>query len=822
MDRSWMSKDRRSKDYADGVESFIAFALQYSTYKNSMKCPCLQCGNMIFHTPQKIREHLFFYGIDQSYHTWYWHGDAAPSGPPTSRAKWHHTVEFNDVDSTIEMVQVAYDDRKNDPKLFETLLEDAQKPLYLGCRNFTKLSALVKLYNLKARYEWSDKSFSELLSILGDMLPLNNELSLSMYEAKKTLNTLGIEYEKIHACPNDCILYRNELKDATSCPTCGTSRWKLDGTGTKKRKGVPAKVMWYFPPIPRFRRLFQSPKIAKDLIWHAQEREFDGKMRHPSDSPSWKLVDHRLPDFASEPRNLRLAISADGINPHSSMSSRHSCWPIIMVIYNLPPWLCMKRKFMMLSLLISGPRQPGNDIDVYLAPLLDDLKMLWDVGVECYDVHQQEVFTLRAVLLWTINDFPAYGNLSGCVVKGYFACPICGEDTFSHRLKHGKKNSYTGHKRFLPCNHPFRKQKKAFNGKQEFSSPPQPLSGEEILRTIDVISNSWGKNKNSRGKLNVNTTNCWKKKSIFFDLEYWKYLHVRHSLDVMHIEKNVCESIIGTLLNIPGKTKDGLNSRLDLLEMGLRCELGPRFESNRTYLPPACYTLSKVEKKVFCQTLSQLKVPEGYCSNMRNLVSMEDLKLYGLKSHDYHTLMQQLLPMSLRSLLPKHVRHAICRLSFFFNALCSKVVDVSALDKLQNDLVVTLCLLEKYFPPSFFDIMLHLTVHLVREVRPCGPVYLRWMYPFERFMKVLKGYVRNRNRPEGCIAECYIAEEAIEFCTEYLSNVDAIGIPISANIDQKVGAPIPGGQVVTIDSNLWLHAHHYVLENTTIVQPYIE
>ena len=488
-------------------------------------------------------------------------------------------------------------------------------------------------------------------------------------------------------------------------------------------------------------------------------------MSHPSDSPSWKLVDHRWPDFASEPRNLRLAISVDGINPHSSMSSRHSCWPIIMVIYNLPPWLCMKRKFMMLSLLISGPRQPGKDIDVYLAPLLDDLKMLWEEGVESYDAHRQELFTLRVVLLWTINDFPAYGNLSGRVVKGYFACPICGEDTFSHRLKHGKKNSYTGHRRFLPCNHPFRKQKKAFNGKQEFSSPPQPLSGEEILRKIDVISNSWGKNKNSRGKLNVNTTNCWKKKSIFFDLEYWKYLHVRHSLDVMHIEKNVCESIIGTLLNIPGKTKDGLNSRLDLLEMGLRCELGPRFESNRTYLPPACYTLSKVEKKVFCQTLSQLKVPEGYCSNMRNLVSMEDLKLYGLKSHDYHTLMQQLLPMSLRSLLPKHVRHAICRLSFFFNALCSKVVDVSALDKLQNDLVVTLCLLEKYFPPSFFDIMLHLTVHLVREVRLCGPVYLRWMYPFERFMKVLKGYVRNRNRPEGCIVECYIAEEAIEFCT---------------------------------------------------------
>ena len=114
--------------------------------------------------------------------------------------------------------------------------------------------------------------------------------------------------------------------------------------------------------------MFHSSKIAKDLTWHAQERVFDGKMCHPSDSPSWKLIDHKWPGFSGEPRNLRLAISANGINPHSSLSSRHSCWPVIIIIYNLPPLLCMKRKFMLLSLLISGPRQPGNDIDVYLAP----------------------------------------------------------------------------------------------------------------------------------------------------------------------------------------------------------------------------------------------------------------------------------------------------------------------------------------------------------------------------------------------------------------------------------------------------------------------
>ena len=134
--------------------------------------------------------------------------------------------------------------------------------------------------------------------------------------------------------------------------------------------------MWYFPPVPRFRRMFQSLKITKEFISHAENRDFDGKMSHPSDSPSWKLIDHRWPEFSSEPRNLRLVISADDINPHSSLSIKHSCWPILMIIYNLPPWLCMKKKFMMLYLLISSPRKLGNDIYIYLAPLIEDLKTL--------------------------------------------------------------------------------------------------------------------------------------------------------------------------------------------------------------------------------------------------------------------------------------------------------------------------------------------------------------------------------------------------------------------------------------------------------------
>ena len=93
------------------------------------------------------------------------------------------------------MVEATQDDCKANPKLFERLLEYAEKPLYPDCKNFTKLSALVKLYNLKRRYGWTDKSFSEILSLLGDILSTMSCHCLCMKQ-KKSLNALGMEYEK--------------------------------------------------------------------------------------------------------------------------------------------------------------------------------------------------------------------------------------------------------------------------------------------------------------------------------------------------------------------------------------------------------------------------------------------------------------------------------------------------------------------------------------------------------------------------------------------------------------------------------------------------
>jgi len=91
--------------------------------------------------------------------------------------------------------------------MFDRLTTNAKTPLYNSCTSFTRLSIVLKLLNLKAGNGWSDKSFTELLSLLKDMLPQDNVLLGRMYETKKLLSSIMMSYENIHACPNDCILF---------------------------------------------------------------------------------------------------------------------------------------------------------------------------------------------------------------------------------------------------------------------------------------------------------------------------------------------------------------------------------------------------------------------------------------------------------------------------------------------------------------------------------------------------------------------------------------------------------------------------------------
>ena len=191
-------------------------------------------------------------------------------------------------------------------------------------------------------------------------------------------------------------------------------------------------------------------------------------------------MDAKYPEFAAEFRNVRLGLASDGFNPYRSMNISHSTWPVVLVNYNLPPWLIMKPENIILSTLIPGPVGVGNEIDVYMQPLLAELKELWGVGVETYDARSDSTFKLHASLLWTISDFPEYAILSEWSTKGKLACPSCHYETSSNYLKHSRKVVYLNHKKFLPPDQKWRSDKHKFNGKVEVLSAPEMLTGMEV------------------------------------------------------------------------------------------------------------------------------------------------------------------------------------------------------------------------------------------------------------------------------------------------------------------------------------------------------
>nr|GEV59371.1 hypothetical protein [Tanacetum cinerariifolium] len=282
--------------------------------------------------------------------------------------------------------------------------------------------------------------------------------------------------------------------------------------------------MWYFPIIPRLKRIFKIQSISEDLRWHVIRRITDGVLRHLTDSQAWHTIDEKFLEIDEDLRNLRLGISADGVDVNTG-NRHHSVWPVLTVIYNLHPWLCRKRKFIMLSILISG--YLGNDIN-------------------------------------------------------------------------GKGK---------------RTNNKAFENQEDIRSRGGKIQKHKRNTTEEEGSSSQVKGQN---------------------------------------EKNVSKSLAGTLLYVSGKTKDGVNARLDLAELGVKPELFPMQEKDKTTLPLAGYILTNAKKRPF-------------------------------------------------------VKHY---------TTSSKEIILQELDKMQVELVVTLCLLKKFFP---------------------------------------------LNKPEGCIAEETIAEERIEF-----------------------------------------------------------
>jgi hypothetical protein len=158
--------------------------------------------------------------------------------------------------------------------------------------------------------------------------------------------------------------------------------------------------------MSRLKWLFLCEETAQQMRWQKEgirDSEDIGIMFHPADAESWKALDHFDPEFARDPRSVRLGLSMKGFQPYNSNSIAYSCWLVFMMPYNLPPNKCLKEGFIFLDLVFLGPKKPKKQMNIFLCSLMEELKELWQ-GVDAY--------------LWSIHDYLVYGKFADWCVHG--------------------------------------------------------------------------------------------------------------------------------------------------------------------------------------------------------------------------------------------------------------------------------------------------------------------------------------------------------------------------------------------------------------------
>lgn len=363
MDKTWMTKSRGTREYRDGCRLFVNFAVcNCRIPSGNIHCPCKSCRNNQCHQPDVVLAHLTGgKGIMTTYTTWFWHGEKHVRGPVAGSylnrsaadvasgsteqggdmhsmlrdAFGMHEVREENCEPEVvaqggEEIRWNGESAEGNAQKYYDMLKKSEKPLHGGTKH-SKLSATVHLYNLKCVGGLSNKIFSDFLEFIIQLLPAcDDTLPANTYEAKKFLSDIGLGYEKIPACRNDCMLFWKNNQELESCIVCGESKWKdeihldEDGQPISSRKKRPVKVLRWFPLIPRLQRLFMSEHTAPHMRWHVEGRTKDGVLRHPVDGEEWKSFDLLHPEFSADSRNIRLGLTSDGFNPFGNMSTSHS------------------------------------------------------------------------------------------------------------------------------------------------------------------------------------------------------------------------------------------------------------------------------------------------------------------------------------------------------------------------------------------------------------------------------------------------------------------------------------------------------------------
>jgi hypothetical protein len=527
-------------------------------------------------------------------------------------------------------------------RAFIDMMASARRPLYPGAK-MSQLDGITQLLADKCMFESTRASFEKTLNTVGNMLPEGHCLPKTMYETKKILKALKMDYVTYDVCPKLCLLFWKDYADDKYCAKCGHSRYhEVDvGNGQKRQTKVAIKILRYLPFIKRIQRLYMFEETAKQMTWHKtgirlQDEKKRVPMVHPSDGQSWKRFDQKHPNEASEARNVRIAIATDGFNPYGMSTAAYSCWPVFVIPLNLPPGVVMQRKNIFLSMILPGPEYPGKKLSVLMQPLVDDLHHSWHHGTLTYDRASKRNFIMKVWFHYSMHDLPGYALFCGHSTAGKFPCPVCRHELEFRHLKAGHKYvAFDKHRKFLSPGHRFRSDKK------NFTKGVVVLEHKEIPKfngaTVDAELRALQPSKEPGHQFEgYGKTHNWTHIAGITELEYYKDLELPHNIDMMHTEKNCGEAFLNTCCNIPGKSRDNVSARVDIEEICDRVALHmqPPEGNRKGWLKPhAKYCLDSADKKeAFTWLKYDVMFPDGYCSNMSKGVNLATGKINGLKN----------------------------------------------------------------------------------------------------------------------------------------------------------------------------------------------
>jgi len=271
MDRTWIRATRFSDKFTDGVDQFMSYVRDRFNADDVILCPCRHCLNQSSLSQKDVHNHVYLYGWSATYTRWVHHGEAfdaeiieiaEDADEPDHLGDVVNEDEADNEDDlgTVEMLADLYTAVEEDGEqpMFVKVLEDAKRALCPGSVH-SRFSFLVRLLHIKSFYRISNTAISVILKLLARSFP-NSCLPDSYDKAKTYLKELGLGYELIHVCDNNCVLFRKNLAKANICPKCKESRW-VDADGAKR---VPKKVLRYFPLIPRLKRMFANKATSEE------------------------------------------------------------------------------------------------------------------------------------------------------------------------------------------------------------------------------------------------------------------------------------------------------------------------------------------------------------------------------------------------------------------------------------------------------------------------------------------------------------------------------------------------------------------------------